>query len=97
MKHETTAHERHQQLGLGRHVSATLVFVIQLLKDLVKVLNVLVDRLGPSVQFPVKRVEFTVKKLRARGYTHETLALKSERGLQALRIRQALKLALNLF
>ena len=97
VEHEAATHQRHHKLRLWRHVSATLVLVIELLKHLVEVLDILMHRLRPAIELPVKRIKLTVKKLRACHRTHQALALKTKGCLQILGIHQAIILYLDLF
>ena len=97
MKHKSTSNKGHHQLCFRRHIAAPLVLIIQLFKDFIKILNVLVHGFRPAIEFPVKRIKFAIEKLGARGHPHQTLTLKPKGRLQILGIYQTIVFQLDFF
>ena len=96
MAHEATARKRHDKTHFRRHLSTVLVLIIEFLKDFIKILNILVNGLGPALKLQIKRVELIVHPLHARNEAHHHLTLKTETALQISGINKAEILLLNL-
>ena len=97
MKHEARAHHHEQEASLGRHVALGLVLVVQLLKDLVIVVDILVDGLGPAVELPVKGVELVVHELHTRHKAHHHLTLELDGALEVAGVHEAVHFLFDFF
>ena len=63
MEHEAGSNHHEQEACLRRHVATPLVLVIQFLKDLIVVIHVFVNRLGPTIELSIKGIELVVHQL----------------------------------
>ena len=96
MAHEATASKRHNKAHFRCHLSTVLVLIIEFLEDFIEILNILVDGLGPALEFQVKRVELIIHPLETRNEAHHHLTLKTETSLQISGIYETEIFLLNL-
>ena len=96
MEHDCAASDAEEEPELGCHIGLASILHVQLLKDIVVVVDLLVHLVGPSFEFHRKRVIIVVEELDPRDACHESVSPPSDADVDLSIEGQPRKLGLHL-